>query len=377
MNEPVPPVVQRAMWWVAGLHFALLALAPSIVLTQGGGPRSAAERFLAVVASLLMAALHLRHIWAAMRGGRPRGWRWTLVVQMIIAFVPALWLGADVGSSQIVVAAGAMILARDRRFPALGVGLLATTIVLHAYLVHDSPHLNVALEVAYYATVSVIFACVLYGTVRLVQVVDELYRTRIELAELAVDRERIAVSRDLHDLLGQSLSAISLKGDLAVRLLRRDPARAYDEIASLTELARSARRDIRAITFGAHQVSLPDEIAAAERLLAAAGVRTLIDLGPAGPELPDELRQMLARTVREGTTNLLRHSEATICEVTVRRDAQSVSLEMTNDGVRQLSASGGTGLTGLSDRARDLGGSAVARPVDGDRFRLLVTLPLR
>jgi len=111
------------------------------------------------------------------------------------------------------------------------------------------------------------------------RLVNELYRSREELAASAVDTERGRVSRDLHDLLGQSLSAISLKGDLATRLLSVDPARARHEIVSLAELARSTLRDVRAVTRDEHQVTLREELAAAQGLLAAAGVDTRVDAG--------------------------------------------------------------------------------------------------
>lgn len=377
MTEPSPRLVRHALWWVVGLHLALLALAPLLVLTNGVLPHTLADKVFAVCAGALMAGLQLRHVLSAVRGERPAYWQWTLLAQVAIAFAPALHLGPDWGSTQIVVAAAAMILLRGRAVPIVGFGVLAAGFVVYAHQLVELSDPEVATNLGYYAVVGTIFASVLYGTVRLVRTADELYRTRIELAEVAVDRERVVVSRDLHDLLGQSLSAISLKGDLAVRLLGRDPARAYDEITSLTELARSARRDIRAITFGDHQVSLPEEIAAAERLLAAAGVETRITLDPPDPDLPEAARQALAWAIREGTTNLLRHSDATTCEIRLTRAATSVSLEMTNDGLRHSASAPGSGLTGLTDRAHDLGGTATAQSTPDNHFHLRFSLPLR
>jgi two-component system sensor histidine kinase DesK len=92
-----------------------------------------------------------------------------------------------------------------------------------------------------------------------------------------VGRERLRVSRDLHDLLGQSLSAISLKGDLALRLLPVDSDRARSEVESLTEVARAALHDVMAITRDEHQVALHEEIDAAAALLTAAGIDVNLD----------------------------------------------------------------------------------------------------
>ena len=130
---------------------------------------------------------------------------------------------------------------------------------------------------------------------------------------LAVGRERLRVSRDLHDLLGQSLSAVSLKGDLAIRLLHTDPDAARAEIDSLTDVARDALRGVRAITLEKHTVSLPAEIDGATVLLEAAGVQTRVEVALAA--LPMPVEEVLAWTVREGVTNVLRHSRASACAI--------------------------------------------------------------
>jgi two-component system sensor histidine kinase DesK len=212
----------------------------------------------------------------------------------------------------------------------------------------------------------------MYGSARLVQVLDELHATRAELAEAAVGRERLRVSRDLHDLLGHALSAVSLKGDLALALLHRDPAAARAEITGLTDVARGALRDVRAITSGRHSVSLRSEVDGAVRLLAAAGIATRVDLDPADP--PRAMQPLLAWAVREGVTNVLRHSEATCCTITLARRDGRVRLEIANDGAHPPGPAGGTGLAGVVARAHAARGTAVAERT-GDRFRLVVDVP--
>ncbi len=128
-----------------------------------------------------------------------------------------------------------------------------------------------------------LFTAALVGGGRLVQLLDELFETRTELAAAAVDHERLRVSRDLPDLLGQSLSAISLKGDLALWLLDRDTAAAAREIESLTEVARTALHDARAVTRDEHAAALRTEIDGAATLLGAAGVRTTLEVAELPP----------------------------------------------------------------------------------------------
>jgi two-component system, NarL family, sensor histidine kinase DesK len=377
-----PGIVRRALRWLLALHVTVLALAPLLVVTGAVRPHTGRQIAFAVAGGVAIAVLHLRHVAAAVRGGRPAGWRWTLAAQAALAFLPVPSLGADWASTSITLAASAMLLLPRPWGLPVGFGvpfLLSSVAYTYQFAGLVSPW-TLVLELVYLAITWPVFSFALYGTVRLVRLVDELYRTRAELATAAVDRERVRVSRDLHDLLGHSLSAISLKGDLAVRLLRRDPAAARAEITGLTELARVARRDVSAVTHGDHQVDLPGEIAATEGLLAAAGVRTRFDVAGLDPgPLPDPVRRVLAWAVREGTTNLLRHSEAETCTIILTRADGTVSLEMTNDGVRQpapaTGSSTGSGLAGLADRARDAGGSVTAASTGDGRFRLRLDLP--
>jgi two-component system, NarL family, sensor histidine kinase DesK len=180
-----------------------------------------------------------------------------------------------------------------------------------------------------------------------------------------------AVSRDLHDLLGQSLSAISLKGDLGLRLLGGDGQAARSEIEGLTGIARDALSGLRAVAREEHAVSLRTEIEGAAGLLSAAGVQARTDLDL--PDLAPAAEAVLAWAVREGTTNVLRHSRATTCSITAGRRRGSVFLEIFNDGGVAESGAG-SGLAGLAERARAKAGSVSAGRTDGG-FRLVVEIP--
>jgi two-component system, NarL family, sensor histidine kinase DesK len=226
--------------------------------------------------------------------------------------------------------------------------------------------------VVYLSAILLMGGACLYAAARLVCVVDELYDARAELAQVAVDRERLRISRDLHDLLGSSLSAVSLKGDLALRLLSSDPQAARSEIASLTQMARNALRDVRGVTRGQPRASYQAEIDGAATLLAAAGIDARIDADL--PALPSAVDDVLGWAVREGVTNILRHSEAATCSITARQQAGRIRLEIVNDGAPP-SAGQGTGLAGLAERARALSGSVSAHRIRDGHFELQVEVP--
>jgi two-component system, NarL family, sensor histidine kinase DesK len=276
---------------------------------------------------------------------------------------------------QWFVVASALMLLRGRvAVVVAAVPILATSTAagLQLALVDRGSVAEMAFIGVYWVAGLALGAAALYGAARLVRALDELQATRAELAELAVGRERLRVSRDLHDLLGHSLSAVSLKGDLAIRLLRDDPGAARAEIESLTGVARDALRGVRAVTRDEHPVSMRTETDGAAALLSAAGIDTRVELDL--PHLAAPVENVLAWAVREGVTNVLRHSEARTCSITAGRRDGNVYLEIVNDGAR-APAGDGSGLHGLADRARSLSGSVSAGNAPGDRFRLLVEVP--
>jgi two-component system sensor histidine kinase DesK len=364
--------VRRARWFLVALHVLAVAIAPVNAITGFvGQPRNPAAP---VLAALAIGGLQLRHTFAAARGERPRGWQWTGLALAVLVYLPMVWFTWNWAAMQWFVIASALMLLRG--WPAAiaaTVPILATSIVSGVAAAQvDASAATVAYLAAYWLVGLVIGALGLYGAARLVRVLDDLHATRAALAELAVGRERLRVSRDLHDLLGQSLSAVSLKGDLAVRLLRDDPPAARAEIEGLTGVARDALRGVRAVTRDEHAVSVSTEAGEAAALLSAAGIDARIDLDL--PGLVPEVENVLAWAVREGVTNVLRHSEAGTCSITAGRRGGAVWLQVVNDGAR-TPAGDGTGLVGLAGRARALSGSASAERTPDGRFKLLVEVP--
>ncbi|MFG2086151.1 MULTISPECIES: sensor histidine kinase [unclassified Spirillospora] len=203
---------------------------------------------------------------------------------------------------------------------------------------------------------------------------QETYAARGALARLAVTEERLRFSRDLHDLLGHSLSLIAVKSELAMRTVGADPDRAVAEMADVRRTAREALREVRAAVNGYRAVELDAELAGARAVLEAAGIRC--EIGDLPGALPPEVRAVLAWVIREGTTNVIKHSEARHCTVTLTSHGDSVALEMRNDGARGGDDADGAGLTGLAERVAVLGGEITSGRHGRADFVLRAVVPL-
>jgi two-component system, NarL family, sensor histidine kinase DesK len=214
------------------------------------------------------------------------------------------------------------------------------------------------------------------GIFRLVQANIELRRAREEMSKLAVAEERLRFARDLHDLLGHSLSVIVLKAELAHKLAGRDPVAAAGEMADVERVARQALREVREAVAGYRQASLSQELTGMREVLHSAGIEPRIEKS-SGP-LPANVESVLAWAVREGVTNVVRDSRARRCTISLSRDEAAARLEILDDGVGADGEAGtGTGLRGLQERVTAQGGEVnIGRRAEGG-FRVLVRLPLR
>jgi two-component system sensor histidine kinase DesK len=202
----------------------------------------------------------------------------------------------------------------------------------------------------------------------------ELREARAELAELAVAEERLRFARDLHDLLGQSLSLIALKAQLAGRLLPDRPEEAAKHIGDLQDVSREALREVREAVAGYRSPTLSGELAGARMALEAAG----IDAQFVSPDvsLPPAVEAVLAWTVREGATNVIRHSGAQHATIRIRPGLAAASAEILDDGAGANGTAAGHGLTGLRERVQGLGGELDAGPRPEGGFSLRVSVPV-
>jgi len=204
-----------------------------------------------------------------------------------------------------------------------------------------------------------------------------LKETRAELARAAVAEERLRISRDLHDLLGHSLSLITLKAELAGRVIGTDPERAAREITELETVARRSLTEVRQAVTSYRQPSLAAELVSSPRMLASAGIDCQLRV-PAAYSLPPAVDAMLAWTVREGATNIVRHSAARHAEVVIELTGTAASARLSDDGTgpRGKTLPAGSGLAGLAERAARLGGALSAGAGEHGGFWLRVSVPL-
>jgi two-component system sensor histidine kinase DesK len=206
----------------------------------------------------------------------------------------------------------------------------------------------------------------------------ELRNARDEMARLAVSEERLRFARDLHDLLGHSLSVIVLKSEVAGNLIERDAKAAAEAVRDIENVAREALRDVRDAVAGYRQTNLAVELAGAREMLESAGISVRWE--ETAGDLPPDAETVLAWAVREGATNVLRHSRARECMVKLDRRNGSAVLEMLDDGIGEAGASvdnrQGHGLRGLAERVAAVGGDMVAAPAEGRGFRLAVRVPV-
>ena len=217
------------------------------------------------------------------------------------------------------------------------------------------------------------------GMRRMISTIRELRAAREEIARLAVSEERLRFARDLHDLLGHSLSLITLKSELAGRLLPDAPEKAAGEVRDIEDTAREALREVREAVSGYRLPTLAAELEGAREMLAAAGIGCRIE--QRAGTLSPRADTVLAWAVREGATNVIRHSRAKNCEIRVARNGEEARVEVTDDGRGAVVenaeiASGGSGLRGVAERVAEADGRFECGPREAGGFRLGVTLPV-
>lgn len=322
----------------------------------------------ACLAMLGVVFLHYLNMRAGLRGERPALFPLTLAGQAVITYLPDFLLPTGYSALAAPLLAGAVLVLLPLRWGAAVVTLMVAYEAVALFV--GLPAIVITL---FYASSVPITGALTYALVRFVRVTADLEEARAELAEAAVLKERLRISRDLHDGLGRSLTAIALKGDLASRLLDRDPDAARSEVAELVKVAREAAQDVRQVARGYRELTLAGEVHRAVALLESSGVSCQAHLTDA--PLPKRSDETLAWAVREAVTNVLRHSLATTCTITTSADAGRLRLEVANDGATGERAPAGGGLTGLAERAGQAGGTLTIVPSGPNGFLLAVEVP--
>jgi two-component system sensor histidine kinase DesK len=197
----------------------------------------------------------------------------------------------------------------------------------------------------------------MWGVGKVIQQSVALREANEKITQLAIAEERARVARDLHDVLGHSLTVISVKAELASRLAETNPARAGVEIGDVHRLARDALADVRATVAGYREGSLAAELAGARAALTAAGIEA--DLPSGADDVTGKRRQLFGWALREAVTNVVRHSGARLCRVTMT----ARSIEIADDGIgpaaHELGPPTGHDLIGLGERVAGAGAQLV------------------
>lgn len=381
--ETVSDTSDPRLWVTFTLAWlTVLVITATLFVTE---PITPLRRFATLADLVLLALLYLRltlrgaprvtYSESGMQTTPVTGWQLIGLLVLALLVIPAMRLLPDAGMwwhvIYAIVAAGLLL-----RPPIAGIAIvtLVTYAMTSAWLVSGRLDMRLLIQLAIGGTALVVR--------HLTITVEELRLTREALAARAVDEERLRIARDLHDLLGHSLSLVAIKSELAGRLLPRAPNDAAREILDIERAARHALRQVREAVAGYRQPTLRSELSAARELLAASAIAVTVDdrVGV----LPVAVDGLFAWSVREGVTNVIRHSRADNCVIRMSRSSESARLSIAN---RSAEARGpvaeranapsaeGYGLAGLRERATALGGLVTTSALGGG-FALEVEVPL-
>jgi two-component system, NarL family, sensor histidine kinase DesK len=313
---------------------------------------------------LVFAFCYLLTLNQSWDGSHTRTFWISLSAVIALALVEPVFAHED-ASAMLVYVAVVFVAAFRKQSPWLVGGLTIIAVVAPALVPSwdAGPDWNMAITLPLVAVAMWAFFSILQSNV-------ELTKARAEVARLAAENERSRIARDLHDLLGHSLTTITVKAELAKHLSERDPVRAAAEIAEVEALSRRTLSEVRAAVSGYREVTLSGELATGRQVLRAAGF--VADLPKAVDDVDPNYEELFGWVVREGITNVVRHSRGTTCTITVGRHWLTIA----DDGTCVATASQGTGLIGLGERAAAAGGTVVSGCAeDGPGWRLRVDLP--
>jgi two-component system sensor histidine kinase DesK len=349
-------------------YMALIATYPLRSLSTVSGT---AQRLGDLVAFAIWLGAYIFCTITVLRGRRHEPpMRWLSIGAVAVALLGFFGFGADWAAPPALSFAVLLLCLSGR------VRGITTVVALGAYIAVTLTNFHggdVVRNCEEFALSTLIF----YAIPRLVVFARELEDTRAELAGAAVSEQRLRWARDLHDTLGHGLSVVVLKLELAERLAARDHDRSLAELREARTLLRDSIGEMQTVVAGMRDTSLAGEVASARTILNSVGVQTKIDLAPI--ELDQSTSQVLAWIVREGATNVVRHSDSTVCHLRLHADTDRVVLELASDGkpiTTRRVPSGGHGLRGMRERLAELDGELEAGAQPGGGFLVRACLPL-
>lgn len=366
--------------WIVWLPF----IAPPIVQLL----QSHAQPLLLITMLVCIALFFCIYVWATLQNARSlvasepeqvANPKWLTIALLILLGLVLILVGAGKGYGNgwfgMFIYTSAYISGRLSTLQAIltVVALTILTIVL-GVLVHLSPF-----DAGQSAVFVFVVGIVTISMVRAVVTGQQLRAAREEIARLAVTTERLRIARDLHDLLGHNLSLITLKSELAGRLISVAPERAANEIRDIENVARTTLQEVREAVAAYRQPTIVNELHAAQEILAAANIAYRFEGNEASLEsLTSSIDAVFAWMVREGITNVVKHSRAHHCTIRLKQDANYITIEVIDDGTTfdLKTVHMGNGLRGLTERVAALNGIYESGPRVNGGYRLSVSIPL-
>lgn len=349
-------LTQHAPAWAYGVYLVLCLFDSQ----RNSGPLAVA---VGVVAGIACYPFIRRHL----RGPQP-GLAWTLTAQAALTYLPLLAGSRWIGFGGFLAAAFLTTLRRPWG-PLLALAVAAAGVALIGLIPGEQ-----------YLALGDILSLMLgyYLLAHLPRAIAELQESQGTAEELAAARERLRMSRDLHDLLGRGLVTVAVKSELAAELMRAGNPKAVAEIASIAEVTRQARAELAELAEDRPVLDLAAELAAGAELLREAGIAVEVSLDDHRGRLSPGDADVLAWAVREGVTNILQHSKATTCELSLVVRSGTGTLTLVNDGATEVAGrDGGIGLAGQAERVATRNGMISAGYRAGGRYSLVVAVPVR
>jgi two-component system sensor histidine kinase DesK len=322
---------------------------------------------------------------------RPALWQLAISAAGLAVFLPVYFVSHRLSGARLLAAAAAMLLIGVALAP-FGGGWTVFPIYAASEAGRFRPARRAALAIALIAAVTIttglglrqplfwwasgVMLLVITGGATISRTAfyertQALLASQEEVRRLAGTAERERITRDLHDVVGRTLTLAALKADLAAKLAASDPGRAEVEMRGVAEVARAGLAEVRAALAGQVGSTLEHEVAASREALDAAGITARVTGSEAA--IPPDAGAVLAMTLREAVTNVIRHAEASACAIELALNDTSARLVVADDGLGR-GVREGLGLSGMRQRLVAAGGSLSIAPA-APGTRLVATVP--